>query len=818
MGFERMVSTSASSTDEATVVPRRSITELELTFAQDPASSVYVELCEAYLERSRFMEAMVVCKKAIRHSPEAVEPRLMLCRVYVAQRKFPRAKSEVDELYRAHPNSAEVACFHGQLLCALDETEQGIEELKRALTLDPNHEEALEALRELGVPLAPAAADAPAPSLNAPAMPDGSPTLHDGMSGAGGLAGTPPTFLPAEGEGGVSYESAHEAGVTGWSAETPPPDGMFEPAAAPNMYGQPGASFNAETARRREGVYAHSTVVEPADQSGIYRVRPQRLEGEDELEALAQRVAEEKPNLGRPKWTIAVAVLLVLVGAAILTQRVLHGRRVQAIAALSEQAVVAFDRDLYGSYQKSAEYLERILEEHDPEHALTNARLAHVYAILLSEHLEQSVAQRFEAVLLRAEQLAPDNQHTLSAQALAALSKRKPEQAAALLKPYLSDGAQETVVPTYIDLTQGIVELEIGAVETAMGRLRQVAKLLGNNVRARMWYARSAASAERLSTAYGAFMHVQNAEPTHPGALAGMGLVAIARGHIPGAQRAVNAFDNLRSAGSRDISPRESALIELTRSELTRAGGQEAEANLAYDAAVRLDPENGDLPFVRGRSALRSDRVDEAVKYVGLAVQAEPTRWTFHVEMAEALMAARKFKLAKTHIETALKLAPERIEVQLAKARLQRRTGSKTAEAFLKDELQAQFPQAKALVALELGRLYRSQKRLEEAEEQLSVAMKASANLPTHLQADVLVSYGLVLQSLRRTAEAETAYRAAVKRENLDALALLAALLANGNRAEQREALRLGRSYLEAGASLRRTKFVQGVVARLEGE
>src|SRR5688572_7769896 len=65
-----------------------SVTELENAFAQNPDSNAYVDLCLAYIDQSRFMEAMVVCKKGLKTRPDSVDARVLLARVYAAQKKF----------------------------------------------------------------------------------------------------------------------------------------------------------------------------------------------------------------------------------------------------------------------------------------------------------------------------------------------------------------------------------------------------------------------------------------------------------------------------------------------------------------------------------------------------------------------------------------------------------------------------------------------------------------------------------------------------------------------------------------------------------
>ena len=80
-----------------------SITELELQFAQNPASDAYIDLCQAYMDQGRFMEAMVVCKKGIKAHPEALEAKILLSEVYGRQKKYNRAPQELDGLVDSKP-------------------------------------------------------------------------------------------------------------------------------------------------------------------------------------------------------------------------------------------------------------------------------------------------------------------------------------------------------------------------------------------------------------------------------------------------------------------------------------------------------------------------------------------------------------------------------------------------------------------------------------------------------------------------------------------------------------------------------------------
>lgn len=780
---------------DASGARRKTITDLELAFAQNPSSPVFVELCEAYLAKNRFMEAMVVCKKAGRSQPDAVEPKLLLARVHEAQGRLPRALDVLEELSRKRPDDPAVTAALGRVRLSSGDEAGGIAALKRALDLDPAIQEAVDLLEERGIAYPEPPPPPPAGIARgfvAPAAPgSGLSNLPIGHAPTGGpVDGQGPGQMPP-GASGPSLAAPGSAYMYGPSASS----GVF-PAVAPPV-GFDGASG-----------------------SGIYRIPPQLLEGEAELERLAQQVAEERPSRGRPRTTAFLLAVLLVASAAIVGLRFANKAKVEAIDRLSKEAVQAFDRDLYASYKRAADALEDILETQEPGHPKTAARLAHVYAILLTEHLERSVKPRLEAVVALAEDRAPGDPHTVAARGLLRLAEsedRLAGAAAAAEELARAAAAHETSVPTFIDLTLGIAEHELGEVDSAHQRLRRVAEFMGNNVRARVWHARAAASAGHLATAQRSFVQARKAEPRHPGAIAGLALVTLARGNLAGATEALDMFETLESEGSRDISPKDRALAIFAKSELLRRDANEVAADVEYERALRLDPGNADFPFQRGRGLLDRDRLEGAVTYLSKAVEMEPGRWTFRVELAEALMLAKRFEEAKQHLDFALDKAPSELKVALAKARYLRRTDAPGAEAYLVEALPERFPEAKVEIGLELGRYFRAKGDLAKAEQQLSDAIKTFAGRSQTLQSDVLVSYGLVAHDAGRRDEAVQAYRAAARRGNLDALALLAVLLQTGSSEERAEALDAGRRYLAAGKALRRTDLVRSVIERLGG-
>lgn len=83
--------------------------KLEHAFATDPSSEAYKPLAEAYLAMSRFMEAMVVCKKGVKAHPTLPDPRVLLARVYAEQGKDKKALEEIARGAADGPDGQECA-------------------------------------------------------------------------------------------------------------------------------------------------------------------------------------------------------------------------------------------------------------------------------------------------------------------------------------------------------------------------------------------------------------------------------------------------------------------------------------------------------------------------------------------------------------------------------------------------------------------------------------------------------------------------------------------------------------------------------------
>lgn len=784
-----LVATTAMSSGASDHVARHaSVTELELAFAQNPDSEAYVDLCLAYVEQGRFMEAMVVCKKGLKSHPDSIKARVLLSRVYAAQKKYKKALQELDELVLQKPNSGEAFLARGKMKIEAQDAPGAVDDLKKAVDLDKSLAEATKLLADQGIEY-PEKPKAPPPPPPQPVSEFAGPTI--------------PVQRPALAQrpgSGVIVSPV----VTGVPENTPLPRGQSSTGPLPrgqSMTSAYDATFGAvPPPPPAEGeLPAHQPAYAPP-------VFQQRLEGEEELEEIANQVAQEKPNKGKPKTTLFLAIGLLVVGLSVVVYRVTQKNKIENIDRLTTEGLNAFNNDTYGSYKTAAQHFEEILDRYDSTHAVTLGRLAHCYAILWGEHGEVALKPKLDAILERAEAKAPDVSHTVAAKGLSILYDGKDRQANAAraresVGPIVERVKALDGAPSYADLTLAIIELELGNYESATQTLGQVKQVLPGSVRAKVWHARAAYRASRLGTSESAFLEALRAQPSHPGARAGLALTKIVRGDLNGAAEQLVKFDELPE---KEVSSHDRALAEFARSEVFRAAGSEPESLGAYQNAIRLDPSNADFPYGKGKALLESGSGKEALPHLKKAVEMEKTRWTFLVTLAEAEMLNEDNKSAQQHVEEALSRAPDQLEPMLAKARWLRRTESPETEPYLKKVLES-FPSAEAEVNLELGRLYRNQKKLDEAKTIIEAAINKMGNYSPAKQSEIVLAYARVMRDRGENDIAVGSYRQATTLGNIEASYWLATMLAGGDKEQRAEAKRSCERYLNAGAALRYT-------------
>lgn len=789
-----------------------SLVNLELRFAKEknPTPGVYLPLCEAYLAENRVMEAVVVCRKVIKADASALPARLMMARLELARGKAKRAEQELAQLLDLDPRMAGAYWVRGSLRASEGQEAEAIQDFKTAVDLDPGQKEAIAALSERGIVYPEAK---PEPVLSRPSVDlTGDLGLDAGgpRAGASQARGGPvQTIAVVQGQSVRSRAdadpSAHRAPGGRSSAVQVGPAGVAQPGhvVQPGQAMQPGQVMQPA----QVGGQPIQGNLQVGNAGMPQRVQPMRLE--DDLELFRLEEAEKKKEKGSPKATIFLAILLVIGGSLFVGYRFYTKRKVEAIDRLTSVAKPAFNRDTYGGYKQAANALKSIVSDYDAKHPLSLGRLAETYAILYAEHGERDAetTKQLESTLSEAKRYAPEVSFTVSAEATYKLATTKDRTQLKALRHELEDAVKRlsgdgTGVATQADLALAKIEMKLGDYDEAFKRLTRTKDVLLGSVRAKVLQAQAANKARRLSAAQAGFESALRAEADHPGALSGLALVLLERGNLDAAAKILQRFDASARAHPKDVSDRDRALAEFARSVIFRSAGEDAKASGAYEIARRLDPKNPDFPYGLGSWLLKNDRAKEAIKPLQEAVKMEPDRWAFYVELAEAEMWARDFDAADKHLKEALSRNPDYRPAILARARYLRRTKASNTESYLKDYLKG-HPSAQVEVNLELGRLYRAERRFPEAQKVLEEAIKAMDAYPAVLQGNVLMSYGRLMTDMGQVDTAVNAFQNAARLGDMEGYFRLSLLLA---RRTPRKAKQACEAYLRAGSSLRYSK------------
>jgi len=740
----------------------RPIAELELQFAERPDSDAFIPLAEAYLRDQRLMEATVVCKKGLKSHPQRLDARLLMARILRAQRKFPRALEQVEQALQAHPEAADALAMRGRL--RLDRQDgAGVEDLRAAYDRNPN------------------------------------PALRAELEALGALEPAPPEPAP-------------------FSAAPVPPAAADRgaPSAAPAPAG-PVSSPRSAAARPGSGVGgppAAAFPTTPAPMPPAARAKPRTpstIRGEQALEAMAREQNGAEKKGARPWVTLGLFFVLAAVTVAVFTWRSWEKARLEAIDALLTEARPAFDRDTAEGYALAADGLETILAEHDPKHPEALARLTHALAILWAEHGEEDRLVRLGQVAALAKEQAADESDTwagVGLQTLEAAPDRVEGAAAAraAMQPFASRFGDGTAV----DLVLGQAEMAEGEYDAAFESMERVQRSGRMRTRTSVLMAIAARKAGRFGTAKSLLDEALRTTPDHPRALATLASLELRQNRVEAAKKVLEQFEKV--ARRTELSSRTRAAALYARSEYFRRTGQEARAEGLYREAVELDPRNADFPHGLGRWQLLVGRPKEAIDPLERAVALEPGRYAFLVDLAEAEMNLRRFEAANAHIDRALQLEPDFLPALLAKGRSMRRTGDPGTEAYLR-QLLDERPSAKVELALELGRWFRSRDRFERSQAELEDAIASMGGRSKMLQAEVVLSYGRLMEDMGQVESAQASYARAAEFGDPEGWYRLSAA---AYRASQPElAKKACTRYLKAGQGLRYARNAQAICDRL---
>ena len=689
---------------------------LEHAFAADPGSEAYRPLTEAYLAMGRFMEAMVVCKKGVKGHASDPSPRVLLARIYAAQGKDRKALEELAAALATKPDDVAASRMAGELHLKLGEKDAGVVHLRKAWQAAPADPVTLESMRKWGVsleatPIPVAAPPAPAaPASTAPAS--GRATAAAGREPPPVLRPMQPIAKPAE----------------------PPP----APASEPLRPRAPAAPRNAAYAEELASRYA--TQEYALGRHGPAASPPKR--------SRAPLVA----TLG-----LGVALAIVLAGWGAVSS--MRKERAVEIDKLLRQTRELLEKDSYASYKEAARLCERILER-DPDSLGGHAYLAYIDAVRWGEHGEsESLRDEARKHLEAVRRLSQVHSHAYAADAYLHFYGGDARGAIEELRRAMAgpEGAS-----SLLHGVLGVVEMQSGDLDAARADLGMARQNAPGDVRvtqmlAEQWRRRGQGYEIQASALYDTAL--TRLAPDHVPSLLGKAQLLLDGGQ---AQEALKRIAKVLDMGQ-GASPRQVALAHALRGSVLHAQGKASEGDADEQKAVTLDPSNAEIHDLIGRRKLRGGDVGGAADAFQKAIQLDPARLGFYVDLAAALM--QRQGGAKQAV-SALEKASDRV----GNARVTKLLGDAYRADGDLDRARAAYDRAIAQekrypeAHVALARVYRDRKDYGKALEELELAVKEYGDSTTGGAAAAYVEMADVEEARGAPVQAiEKAYTSALK-------------------------------------------------------
>lgn len=716
---------SRMSTPAKPAVSPAELAQLEHAFATEPNSDAYRPLAEAYLSLGRFMEAMVVCKKGVKSHPEAVGGRVLLARVYADQGKDKKALEELAGALQVGPNDVPALKLAGHLALKNGE-EAGREHLKKALALAPNDAELVDLCGKWGI---------------APPAPP------------------PPPPGPAAAPGPVT--SLHEREPLAAEMDVPPPP---RPGHRPAPVFTSGAA-NAPT----QPVQAVSPAARPRARGDgtaapVQRPPPRRQPSYDEL---ASRYGERDEDVSRAPGghtgqfvTIAIAVFGALSLAGYFGFTKWKADRDRKVSKLLKDAQEQIAHDAFDGYKQACEAAEKVLDL-DPNSLGAHAYLAYAYAIRWGEHGEgEKAAAQSREHIDAAKRLGQEHGHLEAAERLVRFFGGETQAAQTDLEKFIADLREKGRQPTGLLLTAlGKIQMFNGDLEKAIENLKEaqqrdptsarVFSALGNAFR-RLGDEFEAANAYESALRY---------EASHAEACVGVALLALPD---PQKREVAQRYAERVLKSDPPASPRQIALASMVKATLLLQEGKKDEARRSEDAAMALDPHNGELFILRAQTLLREGQPGLAILEAKKAVQLDSRRASFHLDLGRALLAQPAgCKEAIVELGKAQMAVPGNDKVTLLLGESYEKCADlegalrQYGKAAGDDKKRA--PEARRRIAA----IYRAQKQHKKAAEIYERAV-TDATGKARLQSDILVELGRMQEDQNDLNTAQKTFRRSV--------------------------------------------------------
>ena len=622
------------------------IAQLEMAFAKEPTLEACLSLAQAYLESSRFMEAMVVCKKGIRNHADSVDARMLLARIYAEQGKVPKAIQEIEGLFQIDANVADAHCLLGQLHERAGRHEEAIESFKQAIILDRGQTYAVEALERQGVDFDPG-----------------------------------PTPEEIEAQKAAEEEARRQA-------EEEAKRRAEEEA---RRKAEEKAIALAEHNRKLAEAALGQEAVANAPAQAIASFSPSFLGTYDPH---AQNPKKRQQNL---KFTIAmgaVGSLAVLFAIYLLWS---WNQQVAKIGSILTSAKELVDSDTTDDLRQAAEKYEEV-QQIDDDEPVSAGRLAWIYQTLVMDRGTTDLDSKAESAVAHAEKVASDQWYTAAASAKRLIWLGKMQEAQSrldALRDLIPDGKP---LPPRFRMVEGEILLRQGKHSQLTPIFTELKEK--NDPAVLAWLGRTWRYLGDPLRAQAALSGALRFSPNHDAARAQRGLLGLDISH-----HSMSESDktHLFDLGLKDLGQRQASYARLIRSELLRQNGETEKANSDFEkvsASAKRDP---DYLLIDGRRLLEQKQFKAATEQLTAGIKKRPYQLELHRLLIEAAAAAKDSALAEESFNKANQLFPNAVSLQVARIRaLVKARKVDVALSFAQESLKTK---EKAELHREIGRI-----------------------------------------------------------------------------------------------------------------
>lgn len=689
---------------------QQELSQLEMAFAADPKA--FVALTNAYLQRGRFMEAMVVCKKGIKALPDSVEGRLLLGRVYAEQGKVPKALEEVKALLATNPEHAEAHFVAAQLHERSGRFEDAIEAFKETIRRDRSHEAAKAALKAKGIDFD------PGPSPEEIAAQQAALAAEQAQKAAEAAARQAAEEATAR---SLQAAQAAKARATGQALD------QFAPASARTTT-PPAAVDPAFAAAYAQNLYGYTG--------------PQ-----------AQMAANRRFG---PGFTFGFAVLLLLVIVVVVVGARNHKQNQDRVKELLIEQQALVKKDTTKGHKKALEKLQDALKL-DDDQDLALSQYAYSLALLADRGVKEVDEKTVSDAVERARKKAKD--HPLSVAAQMATLRRTGDPAGAEGLARAMNGDMKLLVPT--------VRIELGKALLAQGKVREAAGVADSLAETPdvAGFTFAAVAYRAVGESFKARRALDNAikvELDHDPARALRALFIIEQDDVVSLPVALDDVRSVLDLGKDALGVRQLGYATLGRALLSKRlrAGSDREFSSDLGAArglLRNDPE---MPFFEARIAKDEKRYDDALKLLDEAIKLDPYRIGPYLAVIEVASRAKKFDLADKGYTDAQKVFGDNLELGLSKStRLLAEQRADDALAHLQTMLKTLDL---AEVHRDIGKVYMLRRDPQNAVANLKKAAEKASSRGPGTQANIYTWLGRALAQADDHAQAKDAYKQAL--------------------------------------------------------